>query len=227
MHMMTRMPWPEDSLTEDETIVTKFRQHWKLLLIPFGWFVLAIIAIALAGWIMPSGALTWIPVVLVVGAAMWLIVRPVVDWFVTYYVLTTERLITRTGLIARSGIEIPLENITNVNFSQGIWERILAAGDVIIESAGTSGTSRFKNIPRPDEFQTLLYKIRDDRTTALQRRAYSPPPAQETAQTSAPPASAPTVDPADQLAKLKDLHDKRIISDAEYEEKRQKLLDQI
>lgn len=219
---MMCMPWPEDTLTDDESIVTQFRQHWKLLLIPFGWFVLAVIAISLVNWIMPSGALTWIPVVLVLGAGLWLIVRPIVDWLVTHYVLTTERLITRTGLIARSGIEIPLENITNVNFSQGIWERMLGAGDVVIESAGTSGTSRFKNIPRPDDFQTLLYKIRDERTTALQRRAQAPAPAPAPAA----PAS-PAVDPADQLAKLKALHEQGVITDAEYAEKRQKLLDQI
>lgn len=202
------MAWPEDSLSEGEEIVVKFRQHWKLLAIPFGWFVLSLVAIWLVAWL-SDGWFTTVGVLLVLGAAMYLIVRPVIDWLVTYYVLTTERLITRTGLIARWGVEIPLERITNVNFSQSVIERLLRAGDLVVESAGETGRSEFANIPRPDDFQALLYRTREARTLAIEGH------------------DLPAADPTEQLRRLKALHDDGIITDDEYAETRAKLVGEI
>jgi uncharacterized membrane protein YdbT with pleckstrin-like domain len=207
--MIHLMAWPEDSLSEGEEIVVKFRQHWKLLAIPFGWFVVSLVAIWLVARWFPEGWFTAVGVLLVLAAAMYLIVRPVVDWLVTYYVLTTERLITRTGLIARRGVEIPLERITNVNFSQSIIERLLRAGDLIVESAGETGRSEFNNIPRPDDFQALLYRTREARTLSVEGHGQ------------------PAADPTEQLRRLKALHDDGIISDDEYAEKRAKLVGDI
>jgi membrane protein YdbS with pleckstrin-like domain len=208
------MPWPEDALTDDEDIVVAFRQHWKLLAVPFVWFVgVLIVLVVIFQWLPVGGAFELILDLLVLAAFGWFVVRPVVDWWMTRYVLTTERLITRKGLIAQSGIEIPLERITNVNFSQSFWERFLGAGDLLVESAGTTGQSRFANIPRPDQFASVLYKARERRTWFLQSGSAS--------------GDAKGDDAIDKLSRLKRLHDGGIISDAEYEEKRKKLLEEI
>ena len=211
---LNAMPWPEDALSDGETIVTSFRPHWKLLFIPFLWFLagLALLGVALAmNWI--SGTLFWLIVLAVIGAALWLVVRPIVNWYTTRYVLTTERLITRTGLIAKSGVEIPLERITNVNFSQSVFERMLGAGDLLIESAGSTGQSKFANIPHPDKFQTVLYKVREQRTIDLSG--------------SGPTTAEFKPHAADSIEKIADLRDKGLISEEEYQEKRRKLLDEI
>ena len=208
------MPWPEDVLTDDEDIVVAFRQHWKLLAVPFAWFVgVFIVLIVIFLWLPVGGAFELILDLLVLAAFGWVVVRPVVDWWMTRYVLTTERLITREGLIALSGIEIPLERITNVNFSQSFWERFLGAGDLLVESAGTTGQSRFANIPRPDQFASVLYNARERRTLALQSGSAA--------------GGAKGDDAIDKLSRLKRLHDDGVISDAEYEEKRKKLLGEI
>ena len=202
------MAWPEDALSDDERIISSFRPHWKLLIIPFLWFVLLTVGVVLAAiylnWV------AWVVNLVLLGLMIWLVVRPLVDWYWTRYVLTTERLITRTGLIAKRGVEIPLENITNVNFSQTVIERILGAGDLLIESAGTTGQSEFENIPRPDEFQSLLYKVRERRSMELSGK--TPPPVQ---------------DPAEAIRDLAQLHQDGLITDEEYERKRQELLDQM
>ena len=208
------MPWPEDVLTDDEDIVVAFRQHWKLLAVPFAWFVgVFIVLIVIFLWLPVGGAFELILDLLMLAAFGWFVVRPVVDWWMTRYVLTTERLITRKGLIALSGIEIPLERITNVNFSQSFWERFLGAGDLLVESAGTTGQSRFANIPRPDQFASVLYNARERRTLALQSGSAA--------------GGAKGDDAIDKLSRLKRLHDDGVISDAEYEEKRKKLLGEI
>ena len=212
------MPWPEDALTDDETIVTSFRQHWKLLIIPLGWFVLAmaiLIFVLTRDW---WKAAEWMIIVVVVGAGIWFIVRPVVSWATTRYVLTTHRLITRKGLLAKSGVEIPLERITNVNFSQTMFERMLGAGDLLVESAGMGGQSKFSNIPHPDDFAALLYKVREERTVALQGGSHATPAAV------APEAPS---DATERLQRLKQLHTDGVLTDAEYEEKRAKLVGEI
>jgi len=208
------MPWPEDALTDDEDIVVAFRQHWKLLAVPFAWFVgVLIVLVVIFQWLPVGGAFELILDLLALAAFGWFVVRPVVDWWMTRYVLTTERLITRKGLIAQSGVEIPLERITNVNFSQSFWERFLGAGDLLVESAGTTGQSRFANIPRPDQFASVLYNARERRTLALQSGSAA--------------GDAKDDDAIDKLSRLKRLHDDGIISGTEYEEKRKKLLEEI
>lgn len=206
------MSWPEDALSDGETIVTSFRPHWKLLFIPFAWFVagLLVIALAVALDFVSGSFVVWIAVAVLL-AALYLVVRPLIAWWFTRYVLTTERLITRTGLIAQSGVEIPLERITNVNFSQSVFERMLGAGDLLIESAGSTGQSKFANIPHPDDFQTVLYKTREQRTIELSGKGA--------------PTGEFTPHAADSIRKLAELRDDGLISQEEYDTKRQALLD--
>jgi len=203
------MPWPEDALSDGETIVTSFRPHWKLLFIPFLWFVGLSAAIILVA--VNLDVLVWVVVAVLVGFLVFFVVRPAVNWWTTRYVLTTERLITRTGLVAKSGVDIPLERITNVNFSQSVFERMLGAGDLLIESAGSTGQSKFSNIPHPDAFQTLLYKTREHRSMELSGTKAV--------------VQAPAPDQAESIRKLAALRDEGLISDEEYERKRQEILD--
>ena len=89
-------------------------------------------------------------------AALWLVGR-YLKWISTNFVITSQRLIFRQGIIAKSGIEIPLDRVNNVNFSQGIIERMLGAGDLLIESGGEDGQQRFTDIRHPDEVQNLIH----------------------------------------------------------------------
>ncbi|MGI9667394.1 MAG: PH domain-containing protein [Acidimicrobiia bacterium] len=201
------MAWPEDALSHDEQIITSFRPHWKLLFVPFLWFIGFLIAGSLVAVYLDFAR--WVVLAIIVGFFVYFVVRPLVAWATTRYVLTTERLITRKGLIAKSGIEIPLERITNVNFSQSVFERMLGAGDLLVESAGTTGQSEFKDIPHPDEFQSLLYKVREQRSIELSGSA---------------PAGK---DHAGSIRDLAKLRDEGLISAEEYEAKRQELLDDM
>ena len=206
------MPWPEDALTADETLITTFRPHWKLLAVPFAWFVLLSVVLGLVFGFSSFGVWALIPYL---GLAIWLVVSPLLVWWTSLYVLTTERLMTRRGLISKSGIEIPLENITNVNFAQTVFERVIGAGDLLVESAGTSGQSKFKDIPRPDKFQTELYRVREERTLFLSGRHDAPPPQRGGAAN------------AEAIQKLAELHEQGHISDEEFETKRRELLEDM
>jgi uncharacterized membrane protein YdbT with pleckstrin-like domain len=203
------MAWPEDALSDDEVIVTSFRPHWKLLFIPFLWF--AGLSIAMIFVVVYLDWAQWIIVAALAVFLIILVIKPLVSWWTTRYVLTTERLITRSGLLAKSGVEIPLERITNVNFNQTMMERMLGAGDLLIESAGAQGQSKFRDIPHPDAFQTVLYKAREQRS--LEMTGNHPAPV------------APASDHAEKIRKLAELHDEGLISDSEFEAKRKELLE--
>jgi uncharacterized membrane protein YdbT with pleckstrin-like domain len=134
-----------------------------------------------------------------------------IKWWFTYYVLTTERLITRTGMIARAGIEIPLENINNVIFNQSVVERILKSGDLLIESAGESGQSKFSDIPDPERFQSLLYRTREEqsRQTAAEESAI---------------AADISRDPTEQLERAARMRDEGILSEEEFQAVKERIL---
>jgi uncharacterized membrane protein YdbT with pleckstrin-like domain len=206
------MSFPDNILTDDESIIRQFRPHWRMLAIPVLWVIAAIVAIFVVFQVIDAeGWVATALVALILIALIPLAVNPLIKWFFTIYVLTSERLITRTGMIARSGIELPLQNINNVLFNQSVIERVLKSGDLLIESAGESGQSEFTNIPNPEEFQSLLYRTREEqsRKTAAEESAI---------------AADITRDPTEQLERAARLRQEGVLSDEEFEEMKRKIL---
>ena len=206
------MAFPDNILTEDETVIRQFRPHWRMLAIPVLWLIGGIAAIVVIFQVIDAEG--WIALALVAAvllAMIPLVVSPLIKWWFTAYVLTSERLITRTGMIARSGIELPLENINNVIFSQSVIERVLKSGDLLIESAGESGQSEFSDIPNPEGFQSLLYRTREEqqRRTAAEESAIS---------------AELTKDPTEQLERAARLRAEGVLSEEEFQAMKQKIL---
>lgn len=200
------MNYPQRLLSSGEKVVLAFRPHWKQLIWP-----VFVTAVALAGVIVlllrTERTALWIG--LASTGVIWLIlvIPPFLRWYFTHYVVTNERLIVRRGMLARHGKEIPLEVINDVTFKQTVWERMLRSGDLRLESAGEQGQSRFSDIPDPEGVQAIVYKLREERTRSLQG-------------SNAPGA----VEQLDMLAKL---HRDGVLTDEEFEEKKQKLLGDI
>ena len=80
---------------------------------------------------------------------------------ITYFVVTTDRVIFRTGVISRRGIEIPLGRVNNVLFNQSLLERLIGAGDLLIESGGESGQQIFTDVRNPDRVQNSIHAAID------------------------------------------------------------------
>ena len=199
------MPYPSRLLSPGEQVETEFRPHWKLLIGPVALLVAAIvIAIVLVDNV--DGLLGWVPALIVILAGLLIPVKRWFRWLFTRFIITNERLIIRTGLIARWGKEIPLERIDNVSFSQTVGERILRSGDLVIESAGEAGQSRYSDIPRPEETQALMYRIREERIIDLAGTHYRP-------------------SRADELAKLARLRDEGVLTYEEFAAEKRKLLE--
>ena len=211
------MAFPRDLLADHETIVFELRPHW-VALVPSVLWTLALgiglfLGYAAVGAIADgeaSGAKS------VVGGTVtlaWLAlaVVPALRWYFTLFVLTTDRLITRSGIVAKSSREIPLERINDVAFNQSVLDRVLGAGDLLVESAGERGQTRIENVRKPEQVQLMIYKETEDNNNRMMR-----PGNQRT------DASIP-----EQIAALARLNDQGVLSDAEFEEKKKDLLKRI
>ncbi len=205
------MAYPRRLLTDGEEVVREFRPHWRLLVIPVFWASLGIGLVAITWSYAPEvDIFDWVVTGLVVVAAMRYVFYPFISWWFTTYVLTNERLIRRSGVLSRAGLEIPLENINDVRFSQSIFERILRSGDVLVESAGEQGQSRFADIPEPEDFHSLIYKVREARTRDLVKGS-----------------SVDRTDGVSKLERLGQLLKDGLITQEDYDSKKQGFLDEI
>ena len=201
------MPYPARLLNPSESVALDLHPHW--------WFFAeAATSFAVSGvlWLFVFGQyedksyLTYPIGAIALGALVWLFVR-YLKWRTTYFVITSDRLIYRHGVIAKAGIEIPLERVNNVNFKQSIFERLIGAGDLLIESGGEDGQQRFSDIAKPAKVQNLIHLQMEDN----QNRSFSV-------------NVAGGNDVATQLEKLEGLRDRGAISAEEFEVQKQRLL---
>ncbi len=160
------MAYPRRLLGPDESIAKEFRPHWNMILGPIVAGSVAVILAVTAMVVEPFPARGWVAIGLPVIAVV-LSIRRLANWITTQHVLTNERVIYRAGVLSRRGKEIPLEVINDVSFAQTPFERIVKAGDLLIESAGELGQSRYTDIPRPEEIQGLIYRLREERTLRM------------------------------------------------------------
>ena len=204
------MPFPTKLLNEGEQVVLDLRPHW--------WFMSGPVASALlAGGATVAAVVLEAPPAVVAGllvvtalTLLWVLARWL-RWRTTNMVLTTDRLIYRIGVIAKRGIEIPLERVNNIAFHQTVFERMLGAGDLLIESAGEGGQQTFYNIGHPSRVQNLIYRQMEsaaarDADRMAGRRDLSIP---------------------EQIEKLDELRQRGVISQAEFDAKKTQLLDRM
>lgn len=213
------MGYPTRLLREGEEITLDLQPHWwffaKQIFASAGLIVaLCLFVGVFSGSVEKVTLMIW--GVFAVVWAGWVLVK-YLDWRYTHFVLTSERVIFRTGVLSKRGVEIPLGRINNINFNQGIWERVIGAGDLEIESAGRDGQTHFENVRHPDGVQQEIYKAME---SAERRRAQWGQQAPAAAAT--PSAPAPAV--PEQIAALAQLRDSGAITNDEYEAKKAELL---
>jgi len=81
-----------------------------------------------------------------------------VQWWFIRCTVSNYRVVWRRGVLGRSGVEIPLDRVSNVNFHQSIVERLFGDWYLIIESSGQDGQSKFSDIRHPDEVQLVIHR---------------------------------------------------------------------
>jgi uncharacterized membrane protein YdbT with pleckstrin-like domain len=212
------MPFPKRLLNTGEEIAADLHPHWLFFFGPvmgFGASVLLGIVVLVAG--PDDGGLRtfvrWLALLALVISAVWLLVR-YLRWMTTNLTITNDRIVYRYGLVAKQGMEIPIERVNNVSFRQGILERIFGNGDLTIESGGEDGQQHFSHVRTPEKVQALIHAQMDRN----EQRRFQPGGA------AAPPPTPPGADVADQLERLEALMERGTLTRAEFEAQKAKLL---
>jgi uncharacterized membrane protein YdbT with pleckstrin-like domain len=170
------VPYPDKVLADDEEVVRHLHPHWLTVFWPFV-ELLAVVGLASFGAAaipagQQQGMIRLAIVVVALLLVLFLVVRPLLVWRCTHYVITTHRVLFREGVLARRGRDIGLSRITDVSYRQSLWERIVSSGTLIIESAGESGATVLERIPDSDGVQQLLnHMIEEDADRRAQESA--------------------------------------------------------
>ena len=204
------MPFPPKLLNDGEEVVLDLHPHWWFFAGPATAVVLTIAAAAAVSVLdLPDWLWYGVAALLVVNV-LWLLAR-LAKWATTNFVVTTDRLIHRTGVLSKKGKEIPLERLNDISFNQSIFERMLGSGDLMIESGGERGQQLFTDIPRPARVQNEIHRQIEnaqarDADRMAGRRELSIP---------------------EQIDKLDELRSRGVISQAEFDAKKAQLLDRM
>ncbi len=179
------MAYPEKVLADDEEVVERLHPHWITLVPATLWFLLICGAAGAGIAFAPdkgTGRTVVIIAVIVVGFLLlcWLTFAPWIRWRTTHYVFTTHRVLIRRGVFTHSGRDISLQRINDVGFEQSLWDRMVRAGTLMIESAGEHGQETLANIPRSDQQQQTLNRLIEQdgerRARLSHGGGYQPPP---------------------------------------------------
>jgi membrane protein YdbS with pleckstrin-like domain len=194
-------------LADGESVVVDVRPHWWFLAGPVA-ALAAVIAGSVAAIVAGvPGWVKWILLVVLVVAVAWMIGR-YMRWYTTRLIVTSSRIIDRRGILRRSGREIPLTALSDIGYRQTIFDRVIGAGDVVIESAGRDGQEVFPDLRHPARIQNEIY-------SQMQRNR---------------PGSAPAPTPSsipDQIDQLDRLRQRGVITDEEFAAKKADLLKRL
>jgi uncharacterized membrane protein YdbT with pleckstrin-like domain len=120
----------------DEDVVVAVRPHPIVILLP-GLLILAGLAAALALTTGGTGSNTgrlviWLLFLVLVAWAG----AKIIDWRVTYFIITQNRLMLVTGVVSKSIGMMPLAKVTDMRLERTPLGRALGYGEFVIESAG-------------------------------------------------------------------------------------------
>lgn len=241
------MAFPRRLLTEGEDVIVELRPHWAFL----GWpLVAAVAAVVLTVGIdiaFPHApkAVGYVLLGVVAVAALWLAGRTL-RWITTSLVLTTTRLVERSGVFGRRALELRLERINELSYHQSLAGRLARTGELTVETGGESGDVTFEHVPRPAAFQSLITErisaFHENRRIRFPspagadgpgapQHADTPPHGVPGGPVPAPAAGSPTAagppSVADRLMQLGELRRRGIVSAAEFEAKKAELLEQL
>lgn len=157
------MGLPAKLLIPGEREVMSVRTHWKSLVAPV---VLLFAVTALASFcaaLVPAGAHRHSVRLAIAAAAGLLVLRltvwPFLEWVSTTYTLTDRRLVNRSGVLRRTGRDIPLRRISDVVYERTLSDRVFGCGTLVVSTANDAGETLIDDIPHVGEFHLAMTSL--------------------------------------------------------------------
>jgi uncharacterized membrane protein YdbT with pleckstrin-like domain len=149
------------TLTPDERVIWK--AHPSIWVV--GWIIvlsLGIIAFGIIGFVLFDNILRLLSIIPIVIGVL-LMGRAYLSHWSVYYILTTEEIYKKTGLLSRNVMNIRHDRVQNTSFTQSFLERLMTYGTIEIDTAGTGGTELvLYAVPNPESVNGLLTEQLDE-----------------------------------------------------------------
>jgi uncharacterized membrane protein YdbT with pleckstrin-like domain len=222
------MGYLEGLMGKSEKIVLTTRQHWITVvgaLLVNGFFIVVLLGIGIAATVLAGPLLDGFalaPLAVAGLLALFPFFRLISDWLHWWndiYVVTNRRIIQIAGIINKHTIDSSLEKINDLVLTQSILGRMLGYGDLEILTGSELGVNLLKRIAEPVHFKTEMLNQKEGmgEMDAFEGKA-------KRTLTGAAPAAG---DVPELIGELDELRKKGLISDAEFQEKKAKLLARI
>jgi uncharacterized membrane protein YdbT with pleckstrin-like domain len=207
------MGYVESLLAEKEVIVVKTRQHWivwaksflvNLILLT----AIVILAIMATMTILSALGITVTFLAIIPISAF---VRTYLGWWNEEYLVTNRRVIRAQGIINKHVIDSSLEKVNDVVLDQSFLGRMFDYGDIEILTASEGGVNKLHKIAAPVKFKTEMLNQKermgmDEHFGAREGRH----------------DDIPTL-----IAKLDELRERGVLTEAEFQKKKTELLSQM
>ncbi len=209
------MSYVDKLLISDEQIVRTARDHWITLLATI--LLDIVLSIVIVGFSVAGIPLLspW------AGIGFLLLIAPLghfllrlIEWWSKKYIVTNRRILQISGTVSTRVSDTSLEKVNDIVMEQSALGRLLKFGDLEIISGSESGIDVFRCIADPIGFKKDLL----DQKTGLAGLDIFEARAERILSTD---------DVPELIAELDELRQKKIITDAEFEEKKRELLDVI
>ena len=154
-------------LLPHERQVISVHQHPAVLIRPI---FEVLVGLAIAGWLSNSvahGNSTFILVIWILWAILLLrLVWKILEWSLTYFVITSQRLLLAQGFLLRRVDMMPLSKVTDMSFNRSPTGQLLGFGEFVVESAGQDQALRnINHLPYPEQLYLevcgLIFKDTD------------------------------------------------------------------
>jgi len=150
------VPIARRHLADDEEVVVEVRPHWSVVARPILGGILAVSgAIALVVALGPLPTLLTIAIICLVALPALRAGVALGRWWQTVTVLTSHRLLFRSGLLQRSFVQINLDRIVDVHCSQSLLDRLLGRGVITLEVDNAAPVT-LDDVRRPRAFQQVV-----------------------------------------------------------------------
>lgn len=230
------MTYLDDLLARDEQIRMVAHRHIVFLFVHTALYILGAIVLWVLAYVAYDRLSTGQTPVTLILLALSLVplsiaVYRFLSWRYEQYSITTYRIVQVEGIINKRTFDSSLDKVNDVQMTQGVFGRLFGYGDIDIITGSDVGINHLHGIAEPFAFKRTLLEAKlalddDDRPRRFPADATAAESAPIPMRTAPPATPAAGVDAARLMAALVDLRDSGVISAAEYEERRNQLLQQ-
>ncbi|MDX9991954.1 MAG: PH domain-containing protein [Anaerolineales bacterium] len=197
----------QSMLGQSEHILLITRQHWFVLSSTIFAEIVVAGAVIVFGTVatvnFPLAAFSYALVLIPLGSML----HDILGWYNRQYIVTNRRVIQINGVINKNVVDSSLEKVNDVKMTQSFFGRMFDYGDIEIMTASELGVNLFKRIGDPVKFKTAMLNAKEkmgfDEVGERPRRAENIPAL---------------------IAELDGLRQRGIVTEAEFQQKKQDLL---